>query len=249
MIKRILQLTALSCVSLFLVACDNFRINTFDHFGAYPKWLFGADGHEYKSVGYRWDYERNALLYVYRPATRWSMDEVEAPSFNVNGKRLFNIKGGSYTWYELEPGKYDFLVRRGIFGIEGLGPLMKTYSDFSLNVKAGKVYYLRYSEIDPQGIIMTEDGLPGGDGPLQLVGSDMAVPEIKETNMMHHGRDLLSTPYRLAENTAPAPSGQAPVQSTPRQVDEQAQPIILQFPEEQTEESESTGDQSDWWPF
>ena len=140
-------------------------------------------------------------------------------------------------------------MRRGIFGIEGLGPLMKTYSDFSLNVKAGKVYYLRYSEIDPQGIIMTEDGLPGGDGPLQLVGSDMAVPEIKETNMMHHGRDLLSTPYRLAENTAPAPSGQAPVQSTPRQVDEQAQPIILQFPEEQTEESESTGDQSDWWPF
>ena len=114
MIKRILQLTLLSCLPLFLGACDNFRINTFDQFGSYPKWLFGPDGHEYKPVGYRWDYERNALLYVYRPATRWSMDEVEAPSFNVNGKRLFNIKGGSYTWYELEPGQYDFLVRRGI---------------------------------------------------------------------------------------------------------------------------------------
>ena len=252
MITRILQLTALSCVSLFLVACDNFRVNTFDHLGSYPNWLFGPEGHEYKSVGYRWDYERNALLYVYRPATRWSMDEVEAPSFNVNGERLFNIKGGSYTWYELEPGKYDFLVRRGIFGIEGLGPLTKTYSDFSLNVKAGKVYYLRYSEIDPQGIIITEDGTPGGDGPLQLVGSDRAVPEIKDTRMLHHGRELLSTPYRLADSSAvPATQTRVPAERRQPEKEEKSRPIILQFPEEEKEQekSESTGDQSDWWPF
>lgn len=161
-----------------------------DHFGAY---VAPAEEQPFKTVGYRWDYQNTALLYVYRPATEWSMDELETPSFNVNGERLFNIKGGSYTWYEMEPGSYDIVMRRGIFGFEGIGWFeIKRLAEIYLQAEAGKVYYLRYSEIDPPVIDPDLEDIPLGDGPLQLVAPSRALAELENTQMIHHGRGLLA---------------------------------------------------------
>ena len=166
---------SLLVTSLWLLSGCTVYHSLGDSFGSY---VSEPDGQNFKPVGYRWDYEHTALVYIYRPASEWAMDELESPSFNIDDERLFNMKGGGYTWYEMEPGTYDFVVRRGIFGFEGVGDLVfRTYSDFDLNLEAGKVYYLRYSEVDPQNMVMLEDGSLGGDGPLQLVGHDLAVRE------------------------------------------------------------------------
>ncbi len=149
-------------------------------------------GQVFKEVGPRWNHEHTALLYVYRPATQWSMDEFEAPSFNVNDKRLFNIKGGSYTWYEMKPGSYDVVMRRGLMGFEGINTLViKTVAELGLEAEAGQVYYLRYSEIEPPAVTPQKEIIVIGDGPLQLVNKDLALAEISATKMLHHSRGLL----------------------------------------------------------
>jgi len=169
-----------------------------DNFGSY---VSSPDGQEFKPVGYRWDYENTALLYVYRPASEWSMDELESPSFNVNGERLFNIKGGGYTWYEMEPGEHNIVIRRGIFGFEGIEWFeIKRVAEIDLDAKAGKVYYLRYSEIDPPVIDPDLEEIPLGDGPLQLVAPSRALAELNVTQMIHHGRGLVAAQEVVADD-------------------------------------------------
>ena len=201
-----------------------------DSFGSY---VSEPDGQSFKPVGYRWDYEHTALLYVYRPASQWAMDELESPSFNVNGERLFNIKGGGYTWYEMKPGAYDLVIRRGILGFEGVNSfVIRQVARLELDVSAGKVYYLRYSEIDPPAVNPDGDTFPQGDGPLQLVAPALALAELPETRMIHHGRGLLQ-PVPSAEEEAMQSvfSGEVP-----------------QEPEDGLKARPKTKDE-DWWPF
>ena len=256
MIKTAIRILSAAAVSAMIAGCSSVHITTFDNFGSYPKWLFSPKGQYYKSVGYRWDYEKYALVYIYRPATEWSMDEVEAPSLNVNGERLFNFKGGGYTWYEMEPGTYDFVVRRGIFGFEGVGNLVfRTYSDFDLNLEAGKGYYLRYSEVDPQNMVMLEDGSLGGDGPLQLVGHDLAVSEMNDTRLHHHGRELIRAKARdedAQDETVVASKSAPKVQETEQQ--EEPQTFFIEENNNETDAPEGIrakprSTEEEWWPF
>lgn len=262
MIKIVVKYISVLIFGVLLAACSGIQVNTFDSFGSYPKWLFGPSGHYYKSVGYRWDYEKYALVYIYRPVSEWAMDEVEAPSFNLNDKRLFNIKGGGYTWYELEPGNYDVVVRRGIFGIERIGiPLSKTYSDFTMSVEAGKVYYLRYSEIDPAGVAAADNtGSSRGDGPLQLVGHDMAVREMEDTKLIHHGREIVLAKADSGQGTSPIDESSDQSNIPQQYIESSAQPSFNQdVPSgKETEDNASEPEQQDipvqekkvdWWPF
>jgi hypothetical protein len=186
---RILQVSVCLLALATLSGCTIHQ-SIGDSFGSY---VSSPDGQDFKPVGYRWDYENTALLYVYRPATEWSMDELETPSFNVNGERLFNIKGGGYTWYEMEPGQFEIVVRRGIFGFEGIEWFeIKRVAEIEFEAKAGKVYYLRYSEIDPPVIDPDLEEIPLGDGPLQLVAPSRALEELKSVQMIHKGRGLLA---------------------------------------------------------
>lgn len=257
MIKTAIKVFLAAATSALIAGCSSVHISTFDNFGSYPKWLFSPDGQYYKSVGYRWDYEKYALVYIYRPATEWSMDEVEAPSLNVNGERLLNFKGGGYTWYEMEPGTYDFVVRRGIFGFEGIGNFVfRTYSDFDMTLEAGKVYYLRYSEVDPQNMMLMDDGSLGGDGPLQLVKRDLAVREMNQTRLHHRGRELIraradgneevTEPSTIARRLTPTRSSgeEAPVPQT----------FYLENDGTESDSSpepaaEPRSTEEEWWPF
>lgn len=173
-----------------------------DDFGSY---IAPPDGQEFKPVGYRWDYEHTALIYVYRPASTWSNDELETPSFYMSEERLFNIKGDSYTWYELEPGGHEIVIRRPLLGLSGgefsgvvfdikfTNPLdltLKTVSELRLNAKAGEVYYLRYSEVDQDAALFKD--MTFNKDPLSIVTPEVALAEIKETQMLHRGRGLVA---------------------------------------------------------
>lgn len=209
-----------------------------DNFGSY---VAEPDGQNFRPVGSRWDYENTALLYVYRPATEWSMDELETPSFNVNGERLFNIKGGSYTWYELKPGTHDIIIRRGLFGLEGIDNIvLKKISQIELDATPGSVYYLRYSEIDPPVVDPTANQDPQGDGPLQLVAPSLALAELPVTKMLHRGRklvDALPDPAAgVVEDSAGAVMTETPSADTPAAEGGE----LRARPRTKAE---------DWWPF
>lgn len=164
------------------------------NFGSF---VSAPNGQDFQPVGYRWDYEHTALIYVYRPASTWANDELEAPSFYLNDDHLFNIKGNGYTWYELEPGNHEVKIRRPLLGLEGIDITnvmdftLKMVTELDLNAKAGSVYYLRYSEVDKDAAKFKD--MTFNKNPLQLVTPEVALAEIQDTNMLDAGRGLIAT--------------------------------------------------------
>ncbi len=174
------------------------------------------NGQDFQPVGYRWDYEHTALVYVYRPASTWANDELEAPTFYLNDERRFNIKGNGYTWYELKPGKHEIKIRRPLGGLEGIkvGDMLdftlKMVTELDINAQAGNVYYLRYSEVDKDAAKFAD--MTFHDNPLQVVTPDVALAEIQQTNMLDEGRGLIAAMPRIdkkAQQLAAAKKQQA----------------------------------------
>ncbi len=174
------------------------------NFGAF---IHTVSGKEYKQVANRWDYESKALLYVYRPNSQWAADEIEAPTFYLDDERVFNIRANGYTWFELEPGEYEVIMRRPLMGLEGINMDgfefdLKRIAQMNLSVEADKVYFLRYSEIDPPAIehqTFNEDTLLG-DGPLMLVATDLAHDEMQVTRMLPEGGRFIKSQGPLSED-------------------------------------------------
>ena len=191
-----------------------------DDIGSY---IAPPSGQKFQPVGYRWDYEHTSLIYIYRPGTTWSNDELETPSFYMNDERLFNIKGGGYTWYELKPGSHDIIIRRPLMGLSGIkfsddiGFTLKEVAQLEINAEAGKVYYLRYSEVDQDAALFKD--MTFHKNPLTIVAPQVAMTEIKETNMIHHGRGLISAlpepeEVQLVEAEEAANEGEAGTESS-----------------------------------
>lgn len=127
---------------------------------------------------------RNAMVYIYRPPTRWGYEEVQAPVFFIDGDMLFGLKSGAYVWLELHGGRYELYARRP------LGVLfLKTIFDQPLEVEGGKTYFLRYSETKPVKLeeIVDEPGDYVQAGPLQQVPEGFALREIKTLRLDEPG--------------------------------------------------------------
>jgi len=166
-----------------------------------------VSGKEYNQVGNRWDYENKALLYVYRPNSQWAADEVEAPSFYIDDERVFNIRANGYTWFELEPGEYEVIMRRPLMGLEGINLDgfefdLSRIAQMNLSVEADKVYFLRYSEIEPPELEdqTIEEDIPLGDGPLLLVSTNLAQNEMEVTRMLPEGGRFIKSKGPLSED-------------------------------------------------
>ena len=181
-------------LSVFILPSCTIYQSIGHNFGSF---VSAPNGQDFQPVGYRWDYEHTALVYVYRPASTWANDELEAPSFYLNDERLFNIRGNGYTWYELKPGNHLVKIRRPLMGLEGIEVnnvvdfTLKMVTELELNAKAGQVYYLRYSEIDKDAAKFAD--MTFHDNPLQVVTPEVALTEIQQTNMLNEGRGLIET--------------------------------------------------------
>ncbi len=203
MIKIIISFFA-TLVLVNLSGCLHIYQSIGHNFGAY---IATVSGKEYSQVANRWDYENKALLYVYRPNSQWAADEIEAPSFYLDGERVFNIRANGYTWFELEPGEYEVIMRRPLMGLEGIATEsfefdLKRIAQMNLAVEADKVYFLRYSEIDPPELehqTLTED-MPVGDGPLMLVSTELAHSELPVTRMLPEGGRFIQSQGPLSED-------------------------------------------------
>jgi hypothetical protein len=203
MIRIILTLCLIS-VLITASGCLHVYQSLGHNFGAY---IAAVSGKEYSQVANRWDYESKALLYIYRPNSQWAADEVEAPSFYLGDERIFNIRANGYTWFELEPGEYQVVMRRPLMGLEGIATDsfsfdLKRIAEMNLAVEANKVYFLRYSEIEPpeleQQII--ENDLPIANGPLSLVATQLAHNELAVTRMLPEGGHFIKSKGPLSED-------------------------------------------------
>ena len=122
----------------------------------------------------------HAMVYVYRPSNTWGDQELQAPSFLVEDKRVFGLKSGAYSWLELAPGEYDFYARRPFTLLH-----LTTVLELPLKVEPSQVYYFRYSESQPLDIqVMGWEALDlMHDGPLQQVPEDFAREEIRRLRL------------------------------------------------------------------
>lgn len=139
--------------------------------------------------------EEYALVYFYRPNSQWASEELEAPSYYINDKIVFNLRAGSYTYVLLPAGSYDFNVRKSMIPLLGFEAFddkvmmafdLNLQADFGLSLKPGDVYYIRHSEVsfpsklhsnlDPEDEMATAD--------VQLVEREVAIEELPETRYL-----------------------------------------------------------------
>jgi hypothetical protein len=129
-----------------------------------------------------------AIVYLYRPSSTWNFQEIIAPSFFLNGKRISSLINNHYYWLELPKGTYRLAVRRPV----GTVYFQKgTVVDFS--VEAGKTYYLRYDEQNFRGRPNKELGLLQS-GPISQMPENMALEEIRTTTLNTPGYSFIQNP-------------------------------------------------------
>ena len=155
-----------------------------------------TDGELYKELT---DVERKseeyALVYFFRPDSQWASEELEAPSYYINDKIVFNLRAGSYTYVLLPAGTYDFAVRKSMIPLLGFeafdDKLMMAFdlnlqADFGLDLRPGDVYYVRHSEESyPSKLYSTlepDDEMATAD--VQLVDREVANEEIHKTRYL-----------------------------------------------------------------
>lgn len=127
---------------------------------------------------------RNAMIYVYRPSTSWEDQELQAPSFFIDGSKVFGLKSGSYTWVEVHAGTFKFYAKRPLSIL-----FIKKIFELDMKVDGGRNYYFRYSEDAP--FDYKADGLNPGEymhaGFLQEVPESVALAEIASLKLDQQG--------------------------------------------------------------
>lgn len=157
--------------------------------------LHPVSGHDFVHIDSdAWD-QRNALLYFYRPHSQWAADEIESPSVYIDDKHYFNIRNNSFTWLEVKPGERHIAMRRPLLGLEGLNSFsLSMIADATLEVEAGKIYYLRYNELTEPEVrhpdLDPEHPLASGD--LQLVTRSYAMQSDQIVSTLFLNSDLLA---------------------------------------------------------
>jgi hypothetical protein len=154
---------------------------------------------------------RNAMVYIYRPVSKWGFEELQAPTFFIDGQPLFGLKSGGYEWLELHGGRYNLYAKRplGILYLE-------TVFEMPLEVEGGKEYYLRYSETKP---VKLEEIVPNPEefyqaGPVQQVPEGFALREIQHLRLdepgVYYGGAQFREPRWAPFYTYPNPDGRRP---------------------------------------
>ena len=134
-----------------------------------------------------------ALVYLYRPHSRWNEQEILANSIFLNGLRLPSLLDNHYYWLEMNPGVYRLKLSRPI------GPIYfqkGTVVDFQ--VEAGKTYYLRYDEQGFRGHPDESLGLLAAD-PIYQVPEKVALSEIRYTTLKTPGYSFVDDPDKAVK--------------------------------------------------
>lgn len=164
-----------------LVETSSFKPLVFGSF------LFPAKGKFFRPV--QGTDSRNAIVYVYRPQSQWSDDEVQAPGFFLNGQFLSGLKSGSYFWFEVPASYYYFNAKRPLAVF-----YLTTIFEADVNFEGGKRYFFRYDEENPGPSKPTKGAAMLVVGPLHQLPEGEALAEIRQTRAMGPGSVVLADP-------------------------------------------------------
>ena len=188
MLNRIIQVALIAVIAASQTGCLYMAFEK--HGGAF---LVAVTGDQFVHIpNDEWDSSNNALVYFYRPDSRWASEEIDAPSVFIDDHRYVSLRANGFTWLEMAPGPKQITMRRPIgllLGFEGIGSFsLSKIVDAEFNVEPGKVYYFRYSEIEapslPNPDLDPADTLAQGD--MQLVSREVAIKEIVATRFIEN---------------------------------------------------------------
>lgn len=183
------RFTCLIVVCLTLQACEAMPgLGLPDTPGAFIEAAQGETFEEMQTLD-----PRNAMIYIYRPPTTWGREEVQAPTFFLDGEQLFGLKAGGYSWLEVHAGSYDFYALRPMSIL-----MLKQVFDLPMEVEGGRNYYFRYSELYPVVIEEIADNPETymSDGPLQQVPEAFALRELEHLRLDQPGLYYGGTAYQ-----------------------------------------------------
>jgi len=127
-----------------------------------------------------------AVIYFYRPDSRWNREEIIAPNFFLNGKRIPSLISNHYYWIELAEGDYKLSLSRPLGFFHFQKPKVAYFS-----VEAGGQYFVKYEEEKFRGGPNGEAGLLRV-GPLMQMPTRQALKEIAMTQLKTPGLNFVA---------------------------------------------------------
>ena len=144
--------------------------------------------------------EQAAVVYLYRPDTRWNRQEIAAANLFINGYHIPSLLHNHYYWLALPP-------------LAGLHFQKPKYLDFT--VDASQTYYIKYDEENK--IARSEH-----TGPFMITADKVALNEIAFTR-------LKSSSYNFVAQDASGKVRSEPQELKPEKYDEKSE-VLLQKP-------------------
>lgn len=114
---------------------EQYRIGMFTIGG----WVNQKQGKHFQAV--QPQHEQAAVVYLYRPDTKWNRQEIVASSLFLNSERIPSLLNNHYYWIEVPAGIYRLSTSRPL----GINHFQKPkFIDFT--VEAGQSYFIKYDE-------------------------------------------------------------------------------------------------------
>ena len=130
--------------------------------------------------------EQAAVVYMYRPDSRWNRQEIVAPNFFLNGERIPSLLSNHYYWMELPAGDYRLTVSRPLAVVHFQKPIAANFK-----VEAGQQYFVKYEEEEFRGGPNDGAGLLKS-GPLMQMPTKQGLKEIAMTQLKSPGLNFVA---------------------------------------------------------
>ncbi|OTG64717.1 DUF2846 domain-containing protein [Acinetobacter silvestris] len=166
--------------SLIHAKLDQYKVGKF----SVGSWVNQEPGQFFKLV--KPQNPQAAIIYFYRPDSRWNRQEIIASNFFLNGKRVPSLISNHYYWVELAEGDYKLSLSRPLAVLHFQKPKVAY-----LSVKSGEQYFIKYEEEQFRGGPNGEAGLLRV-GPLMQMPTRQALKEIGMTQLKTPGLNFVA---------------------------------------------------------
>ena len=159
---------------------DQYKIASFSA----GSWMKQKPGQYFKLV--KPQNPQAAVVYFYRPDSRWNRQEIIPTSFFLNGEHIPSLISNHYYWVELAPGDYKLSLSRPLGVLHFQKPKVAYFT-----VEAGEQYFVKYEEEKFRGGPNGEAGLLRV-GPLMQMPTRQALKEIAMTQLKSPGLNFVA---------------------------------------------------------
>lgn len=185
-------------------------------------WVNQKDGDIFRAV--QPTDPNSAIVYLYRIDSRWNRQEILAPNFFINERRIPSLLNNHYYWVELPAGVYRMNVSHPLAILhfqEG------TTVDFS--VEAGQSYYLKYEEQRFRGKPDKSLGLLQ-KGPLMQMPTKLGLEEIRTTRLKNAGYSFVKRESESLAQNLPTFNEKDATKVKGNQLDDKEKPPVITKP-------------------